>query len=186
MSFGDDEIAAAGRYLGMQYSWGGGDYDGPTKGIKDGGVADRYGDYDRVGFDCSGLVLFAVYQASGGRIRLPHRANLQRRKGDPVPMGEQQPGDVAFFGDAEFVHHTGIYIGHGQIRNAPQSGSPIADMKLSRWPDLYCFRRFGEPAGRGVTPDRGVVALAAHHPQESWWETVTLPEFVAAAKEAIR
>ena len=41
MAFGDDEIAAAGRYLGMQYSWGGGDYDGPTKGIPDGGVVNE-------------------------------------------------------------------------------------------------------------------------------------------------
>ena len=49
-------IAAAASQLGKPYVWGGGNFNGPTGG----------------GFDCSGLVLYAAYQASGGRIRLPH------------------------------------------------------------------------------------------------------------------
>lgn len=45
--------------LGVTYAWGGGDANGPTRGIRDGAVADRHGDYAKVGFDRSGLALYA-------------------------------------------------------------------------------------------------------------------------------
>src|SRR5690606_24361385 len=45
-------IDRAMSQLGVQYAWGGGDEDGPTLGIRDGGTADAHGDYNKVGFDC--------------------------------------------------------------------------------------------------------------------------------------
>jgi hypothetical protein len=47
--FPGDLITAAASQVGKPYVWGGGNFNGPTGG----------------GFDCSGLVLYAAYQASG-------------------------------------------------------------------------------------------------------------------------
>ncbi len=60
--------------LGTPYAWGGGNADGPTQGIHDGGVADAFGDFDKVGFDCSGLM---VYAFAGVGITLPHYSGCQ-------------------------------------------------------------------------------------------------------------
>src|SRR4051794_26256609 len=74
-------ITAAASQLGKPYVWGGGDFNGPTGG----------------GFDCSGLVLFAAYQASGGRIRLPHYSGDQIHAGTGIPRALMRPGDLIFF-----------------------------------------------------------------------------------------
>lgn len=144
MSFGDDVIKYAGKYLGVPYAWGGGNNDGPTRGIRDGGIADRFGDFNKVGFDCSGLTKYAIFQASGGQISLPHRADLQRRLGEEV-AGSPAPGDlIAFSRDGVFYHHIGIYLGNGMLRNAPQSGGTVSDMPLSNWGnEKQAIRRFG-------------------------------------------
>ena len=68
--FAGDFIKAAASQLGKPYVWGGGNFNGPTGG----------------GFDCSGLVLYAAYQASGGRIRLPHYSGDQIRAGTRHPL----------------------------------------------------------------------------------------------------
>jgi len=52
-------IDAAMSQLGVPYAWGGGTAAGPSRGIHDGGVADAHGDYNKIGFDCSGLTLYA-------------------------------------------------------------------------------------------------------------------------------
>ena len=56
-------IAAAEKEIGLPYVWGGGTYTGPSGQATDG---------QGPGFDCSGLVMYAAYQASGGAIRLAH------------------------------------------------------------------------------------------------------------------
>jgi hypothetical protein len=149
VTFGDDVIRHAGKYLGTTYAWGGGTFDGPSLGIRDGGVADGFRDFTRVGFDCSGLVLYAVYQASGGAIRLPHLADIQRTMGQEVPLGQQQPGDIiAFAKNGVRYNHIGIYLGNGMLRNAPQSGGVVSDMPLSTWSSSkQVVRRFGLPGG---------------------------------------
>ena len=82
-------VAAATGELGVPYSWGGGNASGPTVGIASGA--------NTIGFDCSGLVLFAVAQASGGQIVLPHSSELQATMGTPVAPADIQPGDVIAF-----------------------------------------------------------------------------------------
>lgn len=140
-------IAAAGKYLGTPYAWGGGTYDGPSLGIRDGGVADSFRDFAKVGFDCSGLVLYAAYQASNGTMKLPHLADLQRTMGQEIPKGSEQPGDLIAFcspGSSRY-HHIGIYIGNGMIRNAPQSGDVVKDSSLTGWAnEKWMIRRLGE------------------------------------------
>ncbi|WP_308014824.1 C40 family peptidase [Nocardia coffeae] len=99
-AFGAAVVAAAQRWIGTPYVWAGGDVTGPTGG----------------GFDCSGLTLYAVYQASGGRIRLPHYTQYQQdsRQARPVSFADRQPGDLIFFtkpGESA-SHHVAIYLGH--------------------------------------------------------------------------
>lgn len=110
-SLAGKEIAVAAQEEGLPYVWGGGSYTGPTGG----------------GFDCSGLMMFVLYQASGGRVRLPHSSDLQTRSGTPVPRDQLQPGDLISFtlpGSAT-AHHVGLYIGNGQMIDAPDFGETV-------------------------------------------------------------
>ncbi len=84
-----------------------------------------------VGFDCSGLVRFAVYQASGRRITLPRTAAAQVAAGTPVPRVQLQPGDGIGFADASGLHHIGIYLGGGQMLHAPETGGHVEVISLS-------------------------------------------------------
>lgn len=158
-TFGDAMISASGKWLGTPYAWGGGTTKGPSLGIRDGGVADRFGDYLKTGFDCSGLVLYSVYQASGGATTLPHRADLQRRMGQDIPFGTHQPGDtIAFSSDGGiFYHHIGIYLGNDMVRSAPFSGTVVRDDPITSWAkEKKVVRRFGDPGG-ATTPGTGAI-----------------------------
>jgi cell wall-associated NlpC family hydrolase len=108
--------------LGVQYAWGGGNGSGPTRGIRDGGVADAYGDFNRVGFDCSGLMIYAF---AGVGIRLPHYSGYQATSGRRVPLNEMAPGDMLFWATRGHIHHVAMYIGNGQMVEAPFSGSRV-------------------------------------------------------------
>ncbi|MGV9678777.1 C40 family peptidase [Nocardia sp. NPDC003482] len=136
--FGAAVIRAAERWIGTDYVWGGGDFTGPTNG----------------GFDCSGLTQYAVYQASGGRIRLPRTTGTQQN--DPaaqvVPFEQRQPGDLIFFtapGEST-PHHVGIYYGRNNsgtdlILHAPQSGQTVTVAPLWGGEHLE-VRRYTPPA----------------------------------------
>lgn len=104
-------IAAAAKEIGTSYVWGGGNFNGPTGG----------------GFDCSGLVVYAAYQASGGRLRLPHYTGDQIRVGHPVALANKQPGDLIFFSypRARGPHHVAIYVGGERILQAPRTGEDV-------------------------------------------------------------
>lgn len=121
-------IARGMSQLGVTYAWGGGNAYGPTLGIRDGGVADTYGDYAKVGFDCSGLTLYS-FAAVG--ITLDHYSGSQYTAGRQVPTSEIKRGDMLFYGPGG-SQHVAIYLGDGQMLEAPQSGSEV---KISpvRW-----------------------------------------------------
>ncbi len=126
-SRGQQVVDAAMQWLGTTYAWGGGDYDGPTLGIRDGGVADRYGDYRKVGFDCSGLALYAWAQVG---VYLPHYSVYQYTgQSNKISRSDLQPGDLVFFAnntsDPSSIHHVAIWIGNNQIIEAPNSGSYV-------------------------------------------------------------
>lgn len=139
--FGRAVIAHAERWIGTDYVWGGGDTNGPTGG----------------GFDCSGLTLYAVYHASGGRIRLPHYTQAQQDhpSAQPVPFDQKAPGDLIFFtlpGDSD-SHHVGIYYGrdeHGTdlLLHAPATGQKVTVTALSEWDgERMDVRRYTPPGG---------------------------------------
>jgi cell wall-associated NlpC family hydrolase len=89
------------------------------------GVPYRYGGSSPSGFDCSGLVAY-VYARLG--IRLPHNAAAQYGFGRSVDRGRLEPGDLVFF---HGLGHVGLYIGHGRIIHAPQSGERVEIQSLS-------------------------------------------------------
>lgn len=117
-------VAAALSYLGTRYSWGGGNSTGPTKGIRDGGIADIFGDYLAEGFDCSGLMEYAFAQAG---ITVPGTSQPQQLFGRSLPWANAQPGDMVFWGRP--AHHVALYIGTlNQIPfmvEAPRSGAVV-------------------------------------------------------------
>ncbi|WP_319945141.1 NlpC/P60 family protein [Nocardia macrotermitis] len=107
--------------LGVTYAWGGGNGDGPTKGIHDGGVADKYGDYKKIGFDCSGLM---VYAFAGVGISLPHYSGYQYQMGTKVPVAQRERGDMLFWG-RNGSEHVALYLGNGKMLEAPESGEVV-------------------------------------------------------------
>ncbi|WP_107657826.1 NlpC/P60 family protein [Nocardia suismassiliense] len=107
--------------LGVIYAWGGGDEDGPTLGIRDGGVADEHGDYNKVGFDCSGLMIYAF---AGIGVSLPHYSGYQYNMGTRVPVDQRARGDMLFWGP-NGSQHVALYLGDGQMIEAPESGSVV-------------------------------------------------------------
>ncbi|WP_433716584.1 NlpC/P60 family protein [Nocardia sp. CA-084685] len=107
--------------IGVIYAWGGGDEDGPTLGIRDGGVADSFGDYNKVGFDCSGLMIYAF---AGIGVSLPHYSGYQYNAGTRVPVAERSRGDMLFWGP-NGSEHVALYLGNGKMVEAPQSGEVV-------------------------------------------------------------
>ena len=100
-------VAIAKKYLGVEYVWG-----GTTPS----------------GFDCSGLVQY-VYAQVG--VTLPRTSREQFHSGTYIPPDRLDllgPGDLVFFGyngDADQIHHVGMYVGGGNFINAPQTGSVV-------------------------------------------------------------
>jgi cell wall-associated NlpC family hydrolase len=114
-------IARALAQVGLPYAWGGGNASGPTRGIRDGGVADMYGDYRKIGFDCSGLMIYAF----AGVQSLSHYSGYQYTSGRRVPLSQMRRGDMLFYGGPGGIHHVALYLGGGQMVEAPQSGSYV-------------------------------------------------------------
>ncbi|WP_414675412.1 NlpC/P60 family protein [Lentzea sp.] len=106
---------------GVIYAWGGGNYNGPTYGVRDGGVADYYGDYAKIGFDCSGLMMYAF---AGAGVYLPHYSGYQYTSGRLVPLSQMAPGDMIFWGPGGGTH-VALYLGGGMMVEAPHSGAVV-------------------------------------------------------------
>jgi cell wall-associated NlpC family hydrolase len=80
-------------------------------------------------FDCSGLVLWAYNK---GGISLPHSSRIQYTYGKSVAYGQWQVGDLLFFGSsAATIHHVAMYVGNGDIVQAPQTGVPVQVVPVS-------------------------------------------------------
>ena len=127
-------VTAATHYVGTPYSWGGGDTHGPSLGIYSSPSLDGT---HTVGFDCSGLVLFAVYNSTG--IQLAHSAEAQGKdsRGTAVPRDWSllRAGDVISFsedgsGAPGSFGHVGIYIGSGKMIHAPRPGKSVEIVQL--------------------------------------------------------
>ncbi len=140
-------VQAAAKWIGTMYAWGGGTLDGPSAGsAPDVGV---------IGFDCSALVRYAYYQGSNQMITLPRTAQAQfdATKTQQVPANQLQPGDLLFWGkptDSGGLHHVALYVGDGQLIEAPQSGQKINRRPFAPGGDFYgATRVFGGPLDHG-------------------------------------
>ncbi|HEX3899346.1 MAG TPA: NlpC/P60 family protein, partial [Mycobacteriales bacterium] len=112
----------------VPYCWDGGITSGPSHGSP---VATQRAEgatnclsSATVGFDCTGLSLYAVAQATDGKVVLPHssaQASGALAAGGTriTSVSALQPGDLVYFGGS-FTNfdHAGIYLGSGQIVDA--------------------------------------------------------------------
>jgi peptidoglycan DL-endopeptidase CwlO len=97
------------------------------------GVPYVYGGASPGGFDCSGLVMY-VYARLG--ISLPHYTVAQWNATQPV--ASPAPGDLVFF---DGLGHVGIYIGNGQMVDAPHTGSVVRIDSISGFGSYNGARR---------------------------------------------
>ena len=71
-------------------------------------------------FDCSGLTMYA-WRAGG--VGLPHSAEMQYNAIAHIAVSQLQPGDLVFFYTP--IEHVGIYVGGGQMIDAPYTGAVV-------------------------------------------------------------
>ncbi|MGK2868165.1 NlpC/P60 family peptidoglycan endopeptidase RipA [Mycolicibacterium frederiksbergense] len=106
-------IRRATSQLGVPYSWGGGNANGPSRGIDQGA--------NTVGFDCSGLMLYAF---AGVGIKLDHYSGSQYNAGRKIPSSQMRRGDLIFYGPSASQHEA-MYLGDGMMIEAPYTGSVV-------------------------------------------------------------
>jgi len=98
----------ARRFVGLRYLWGG---------------------VSPWGFDCSGLVHFS-YRMAG--VVVPRDASAQHAASIPVPLGDEEPGDLYFFAnDDGRVTHVGFVAYDEKMLHAPEGGGLIEEAPLS-------------------------------------------------------
>lgn len=123
-------------------------------------------DPNGAGFDCSGLIAAAYKSVLG--VNIPAYTFTMKDYGAPVGFDEMQPGDMIFkHGAAQAGHedgqwgHVGIYIGGGQVIDAPHTGATVRVTPVDNWKDgLNGVRRLVDATGAvitgaGLTPQFG-------------------------------
>jgi cell wall-associated NlpC family hydrolase len=78
-------------------------------------------------FDCSGLTMYAWAQAG---VSLPHSSAAQYGATPRVSASDLQPGDLLFHGSP--IHHVAMYIGSGQMVEAPYTGASVRVVSSGR------------------------------------------------------
>lgn len=121
-------ITFAKRQLGKPYVWG---ETGPG------------------GFDCSGLV-YAAYAAAG--IHIARTTYQWQQDGPAIPLSQIQPGDLLFSAGSDGTPanpgHVVMYLGDGQVIQAPQTGQDVQVDPL----DLADVVAATRPASLATTP----------------------------------
>ena len=120
-NFRDRVVANAMSFLGTPYSWGGGTKSGTSFGIASGGNDGRGVN----GVDCSGLML-AAFGLAG--YDLPRVSQAQLGLGSRASLDSLQPGDFIGYRDGG---HIAMYIGDGQLIEAPRAGLSVRVRALS-------------------------------------------------------
>jgi beta-lactamase class A len=114
-----DMVALSKRFIGVNYLWGGG---------------------SPLGLDCSGFAQL-IYKMSG--IPILRDADIQMTKSGlvEVPKGQEQAGDLIFFGRAiDRISHVGMMIDGENFINATTYQTPcvrLDNLKVERWTKIY-------------------------------------------------
>jgi peptidoglycan DL-endopeptidase CwlO len=99
---GAKAVAAAESQIGVPYVYG-----GATPGV---------------GFDCSGLTMWAWEQAG---VSLSHSAAAQYDETTHIPLTDLQPGDLLFYDEGGTIGHVTMYVGPGEMIQAEETGTRI-------------------------------------------------------------
>jgi cell wall-associated NlpC family hydrolase len=167
-------VRRARRWLGMPYSWGGGNTAGPTLGSPFGdGLLGRF-DATFRGFDCSGLTLFAwaPYRTMAHFAATQHAA---AGRFHPT-LNELEPGDLLFFSvGGPVIDHVVIYAGRGRVIQAPESGHQVEVSSLTSVLRLEP-RHFGatRPASKGRGTGPRITSISPSQGTSAGGETVTI------------
>jgi cell wall-associated NlpC family hydrolase len=77
-------------------------------------------------YDCSGLVMWAYAQVG---VTVDHWTGFQWNEGVHIALSDLRAGDLVFFAtdtnDPNTIHHVGMYIGNGQMVEAPYTGANV-------------------------------------------------------------
>jgi len=136
-------IQAAEHWIGTPYSWGGGDAHGPTVGkCTQDGDSPNCPAATTVGFDCSGLTLYAYAQIN---VILPHGAYDQYKMLQKIDRAHLQPGDLLYYAtdlkNPATIHHVTIYLGGDQMVEAAKTGTNVR-ITSGIWTDDYYAPQF--------------------------------------------
>jgi len=87
-------------------------------------------------WDCSGLTMMAWRQ---GGIALPHYSAAQYQQTKHITAADLKAGDLVFWGTSpNTIHHVALYIGNGQIIQAPRTGDVVKVSPLfASAPDFF-------------------------------------------------
>ena len=102
------------------------------------GTAYRYGGDTPRGFDCSGLMEYALAKAG---VALPRTARAQERSGTRIPFSRARAGDLLFYhfrsGDGDL--HVGLYLGNGRMVHASSGARRV---QVTRIDESYWWRHY--------------------------------------------
>jgi cell wall-associated NlpC family hydrolase len=96
------------------------------------------GETPYTGFDCSGLVAYAVEKSLG--LKLPRTSAEIAQEGKSIKQSELKKGDLVFFNTlGRRFSHVGIYLGNKQFVHAPRAGAVVRveNMDISYWKKRY-------------------------------------------------
>jgi len=73
-------------------------------------------------------------------VSLAHYTGTQWAQTRHLPLAQAAPGDLVFFGSSvSTIHHVGLYIGGGQMINAPHTGDVVRVASIYSMGDLLPY-----------------------------------------------
>jgi len=137
-------IATAAKYLGVPYAYGGS---------------------TPAGFDCSGFVQYVMHAVG---ISMPRTSEDQATIGQPISGQQAAPGDLVFFSDnGSDWSHVGIYLGAGQMIDAPHTGATVRTENVAGFAPYTQYRRV-IPGNSAGTNGLSVQLAAQMFPGGNW------------------